>query len=206
MSDLAIFGAGGHGRVVADTALLAGYNSVTLYDDAWPSLRKSGAWHVEGDFQTLLGNLEKHDGVLVAIGNNYLRLQLEKRCFDNKISLISLCHPSAIVAKDVTMGPGSVVFAGAVIQPGAVIGRCCVVNTGANIDHDCVLENGVHICPGVTLAGGVHVGDLSWVGIGASVIQNKKIGNNVIVGAGAVVISNVPDGITVVGVPARPII
>ena len=205
MGDLAIFGAGGHGRVVADTALQIGYNSVTFYDDAWPSLKESGCWNVAGNYQALVENKGRHDGVVVAIGDNSLRLQIERKCLENKLQLISLRHPSAIVANDVTIGEGTVIFAGAVIQLGAILGKCCIVNTGANIDHDCILKDGVHICPGVNLAGGVSVGECSWVGIGATVIQNKKIGNSVIVGAGSVIISDVPDNDTVVGVPARTI-
>jgi acetyltransferase-like isoleucine patch superfamily enzyme len=54
------------------------------------------------------------------------------------------------------------------------------------------------------LAGDVRVGDRSWIGIGASVRQGVRIGDGVIVGAGAAVVSDVPDGLTVVGVPARP--
>ncbi|MNJ71095.1 UDP-N-acetylbacillosamine N-acetyltransferase [compost metagenome] len=83
------------------------------------------------------------------------------------------------------------------------IGPGSILNTGCSVDHDCVLGTAVHISPGARLAGGVKVGDLSWVGIGASVRQLVRIGSDVIVGAGAAVTTDVADAQTVVGVPAR---
>ncbi|MBL1274653.1 MAG: hypothetical protein COB30_001045 [Ectothiorhodospiraceae bacterium] len=77
------------------------------------------------------------------------------------------------------------------------------MNTAATLDHDNCLGVGVHISPGVHLAGNVGIGDRSWVGIGASVIQGCDIGHDVIVGAGAVVTKDIIDGLTVVGVPAQ---
>ena len=88
-------------------------------------------------------------------------------------------------------------------NPEASIGLGVILNTGCSIDHDCVLGDAVHISPGVRLAGGVHVGDLSWVGIGASVRQLVRIGVRVIVGAGSTVVCDVPNDLTVAGVPAK---
>jgi serine acetyltransferase len=82
----------------------------------------------------------------------------------------------------------------------------CIVNTGATIDHDCQLAEGVHVCPGTHLSGGVVVGARSWIGVGASVRQCIRIGADVTVGAGAAVVRDVADRLTVVGVPARPIV
>ena len=78
-----------------------------------------------------------------------------------------------------------------------------MINTSASIDHDCVLGECVFIAPGARLGGNVRVGDLSFIGIGASVLPGCALGRNVTVGAGAVVIGDVPDNVTVVGVPAR---
>ncbi|MBT6282943.1 MAG: acetyltransferase, partial [Phycisphaerae bacterium] len=75
--------------------------------------------------------------------------------------------------------------------------------TGATVDHDCELADGVHISPGANLGGNVTVGECSWIGIGACVKNGVTIGKNVIVGAGAAVVQDVPDNVTVVGVPAK---
>ena len=94
-------------------------------------------------------------------------------------------------------------FAEAVLQADSFVGMGSILNTGCSVDHDSQLADGVHICPGARLAGEVYVGARSWIGIGSSVIQQVRIGSDVIVGAGAAVVSDVPNQVTVVGVPAR---
>ena len=94
-------------------------------------------------------------------------------------------------------------FAQAVVQPGSRLGEGCIVNTAATVDHDCTLGAFVHISPGAHLAGGTQVGEDSWIGIGACTRQQVRIGSGVTVGAGAAVVGDVADGLTVAGVPAR---
>jgi sugar O-acyltransferase (sialic acid O-acetyltransferase NeuD family) len=203
MKRLAILGASGHGKVVADTALSAGWAEVVFFDDGWPGLQANGHWPVVGDTRSLMERLAGFDGAIVAIGRNEVRLEKTRALERAGAKLVSLVHPSAVISTHAVVGPGSVVFAGAVIQVDSRLGKACIVNTGATLDHDCTLGDAVHICPGVNLAGGVQVGDLAWVGIGSSVKQLVRIGSRVTVGAGAAVISDVADGDTVVGVPAR---
>jgi len=94
-------------------------------------------------------------------------------------------------------------MAGAVVQAGCRIGENVIVNTRASIDHDCDIEAHAHVAPGAVLSGCVHVGERAHIGAGATVIQGLTIGAGAIVGAGAVVVDGIPDGVTVVGVPAR---
>jgi len=96
-------------------------------------------------------------------------------------------------------------MAGAVLNPDVSVGAGGIINTGACVDHDCRLGEGVHVCPGVSLAGNVVVGDRAWVGIGSCVRQGVHIGRDVVVGAGATVITDIADGLTVGGTPARPL-
>jgi sugar O-acyltransferase (sialic acid O-acetyltransferase NeuD family) len=116
---------------------------------------------------------------------------------------VTLVHPAATVSRYAVIGEGTVVFAGAVVNAGARIGTAAILNTSCSIDHDCLLDDAVHISPGARLAGGVQVGDLSWVGIGASGRQLISIGQRVVVGAGSAVVSEIPDDLTVAGVPAQ---
>ena len=203
MRRLAILGASGHGKVVADTAECCGWQTVEFFDDAWPGLQTNAAWSVVGDSAALMARLADFDGVVVAIGNNRIRHAklLELRAAG--ACLVTLVHPAAIVSRYATIDHGVVIFAGAVVNAEACIGSGAILNTGCSIDHDCVLGDAVHISPGVRLAGGVHVGDLSWVGIGASVRQLVRIGERVMVGAGSAVVSDIPNDATVVGVPAK---
>jgi len=200
---LAILGASGHGKVVADTAECCGWQVIEFFDDAWPQTTRNGAWNVVGDTVLLKAALHTYDGVLVAIGNNHIRHRKLLELEEEGARICSLVHPAATVSRYALLESGSVVFAGVVVNADARIGMGAILNTGCSIDHDCVLGASVHVSPGARLAGGVRIGDLSWIGIGASVRQLVQVGSQVTVGAGTVVISDVSDLLTVAGVPAR---
>ena len=201
---LLVVGAGGHGRVVADAAAASGlWASLAFLDDRYPGLRHSGPWPVIGtvvDAKHLSGQF---DSAVVGIGNNQRRLEILALLEKLGFALPSVRHPRAAVSVHAVLGRGTVVLANASVNIGAVLGDACIVNTNASVDHDCVLEHGVHVGPGSRLAGAVRAGTMSWIGIGASVREGGVIGARAIVGAGAVVIGQVEEGRTVVGVPAR---
>lgn len=201
---LAILGASGHGKVLADIAELTGWEKIDFFDDAWPERKNNGAWQVIGDTQKLLNSLKAYDGVIVAIGNNKIRQQKLQQLESAGAKIITLIHPSATVSRYTKIGPGSVVVAGAVINPDCIIGSGVIINTCSSVGHDCTLGDAVHICPGARLAGGSEVNDRAWIGVGSSVRQLIRIGSDAIVGAGAAVVQDVLPNITVVGVPARP--
>lgn len=200
---LAIIGASGHGKVIADAAVARDGCGVVFFDDAWPGRIGAGPWLVEGRTTDLLGSLDRFDSVIIGIGDNRTRLTKLAEITSAGATVGMILHPNSVVSPYAQIGAGSVVFAGAVINVDAQLGRGVIINTGATVDHDCVLGDGVHISPGANLAGNVTVGEASWVGIGAAVKQGVAIGKNVMVAAGAVVIRDVPDGVTVMGVPAR---
>jgi sugar O-acyltransferase (sialic acid O-acetyltransferase NeuD family) len=202
MRKLAIYGAGGHGRVVADTASMLGWQGIVFYDDAWPQRQVNSIWPVIGNYENLLANLNKYDGVIVAIGSCLARLEKTRELNSLHAPIISLVHPNAFVSPNSTLGQGSVVFAGAVINIEAKVGEASIINTSATVDHDCIIAPGVHICPGANLSGGVEVGETSWIGVGSCVRHGIKIGANVMVGAGAIIVKDVPNGVTMVGVAA----
>ncbi len=191
MNRLIIIGAGGHGSVVADASAVP-----SVFIDENESMEG-----VIGKPSELHSIITDDDGVVVAIGDNRTRLAK----LDAIDQLTTVVHNNAIVSDSATLGDGTVVFAGAIINVNVKIGVGCIVNTGATVDHDCELGDGVHISPGANLGGNVRVGDCSWIGIGACVKHGVTIGNNVIVGAGAAVVQDVPDNVTVVGVPAKEI-
>ena len=201
---LAILGASGHGKVVADTALRAGWQEVVFFDDAWPELTENGAWPVIGNSKCLIERLPEFEGAVVGIGNNRIRLAKTRELIAAGAAMPTIIHPSAVVSPMARLGVGSVVFAGAVIQVDCDLGHACIVNTNASVDHDCQLDDGVHLCPGTAVAGSVTLGEGAWVGIGAAVKQLVNIGCHAVIGAGAAVVHDVPEGVTVVGVPAEP--
>ena len=205
MTRLAVAGAGGHAKVVADAALASGWSDVAFYDDNLAPHSQVGPWVVAGSISDLLAGVSPPDGVIVAVGDNAVRLELQRKLEGAGLRVVSVIHPAAVVSTHASIGAGSVILAGAVVNASACLGRGCIVNTCASVDHDCLLADGVHVSPGAHLGGGVAIGSASWIGIGASVKQGVRIGARVVVGAGGAVVSDVPDGTTVVGVPARPL-
>jgi sugar O-acyltransferase (sialic acid O-acetyltransferase NeuD family) len=205
MKRLALLGASGHGKVVADAALASDWDHVEFFDDAWPQCSRNGMWPVTGNGAALMARLREFQGVLVSIGDCSVRWDKHQALQAVGAPLVTVVHPAATVSPHATLGVGTVVMAGAVVNIDVVLGQAGIVNTGATIDHDCRIGEAVHICPGAHLSGNVHVGRCSWVGVGAAVKQGITIGELVMVGAGAVVVQAVPDAQTVVGNPARPI-
>lgn len=203
MKTLAIIGASGHGKVVADAARSIGlWQHIVFYDDAWPSKMKNGNSDIVGNTQCLFELAERPE-VIIAIGNNSLRLAKHHQMLAAGFIVATVIHPQAVVSPTVLVGVGTVVMAGAVLNSDAVVGAACIINSNAVVEHDCKLSDAVHVSPGANLAGGVVVGESSWIGIGAAVIQLTAIGKNVTVGAGAAVVNDLPDGVTAVGVPAK---
>jgi len=206
--DVVLIGAGGHGRVVLDILRAAGIHKPIGFLDADPQLTDQivGGLPVMGQIN-LLPKLkaQKVKAAIISIGDNLPRRKYFKKLLDQGFELINAIHPKSHVSPTVRMGRNIVVAAGAVICTDAHIGDSVIVNTSAVIDHECQISRTVHICPSATIAGRVQVGDESFIGMGCNIIQCLKIGANSVIGAGAVVIEDVPEGATVVGVPARVI-
>jgi len=198
---LAIVGASGHGKVVAELAELCGYD-VVFFDDGYPQKKHNEHWEVVGKFSDLLLSKNKYKDAIVAVGDNHIRTKLCNHLSDENFELPILIHPRATVSKHANIASGTVVFANAVINAFAQIGENCIINTGTIVEHDCILGAGVHLSPNAALAGGTTVGNLSWLGIASTTKQLIKIGSNSIIGANSTVIRNVPSNTTAFGSPA----
>lgn len=203
MTKCAILGASGHGKVVAEIAELNCYSQIHFFDDRWPDLVNQEHWKVLGNTQGLLNKIEMYDLIVVAIGDNSVRLNKQRMLEDAGGKFKVLIHPTAVVSKYSKIGIGSVIMANAVVNSFVSIGKSCIINTSCTVDHDCVLSDGVHISPGANLAGAVSIGESAWVGIGVQVKQLVNIGRVALIGAGSTVIKDISNNQIVVGNPAK---
>lgn len=200
--EVIIIGASGHGKVIADTVNLSGDSVIGFLDDN-PKL--------EGSFMgtPVFGGVDCFKDYakyyfVIAIGNALIREKIVNKMYG--VKWYTAIHPSAVISSvDVTIGEGTVIMANAVINAGASIGKQCIINTGAVVEHDNRLEDFVHVSVGVKLAGTVYIGKRTWVGIGVCVSNNLSICENCMIGAGAVVVKDIKESGTYIGVPARRI-
>ena len=187
-TSLYIYGNGGHAKVVADIARANGYENLIFLDD-----------NSQTKFRP---NLPKHR-IIRAIGNALIRQKLQSLVLTNGFELATLIHPTAIISNSVQIGAGSVIMPGAIINANSVIGCGVIINSGAIVEHDCFIDDFAHICPGVAIAGGVCIGKRSWIGIGSNIIQQIKIKQDITIGAGSVVVSDILEGALAYGNPCK---
>lgn len=210
MTSLLILGAGGHSKVVVETALSFIPNfDISLLDDCYssqyqcPDLRLADTRHFfiapDPTFSTRFSYAN------VAVANSFTCLFWIGNLQSFGYIFPSFIHSTVLVSFFAQTLPALFVFVQPVIQAIPFIVTVNIINTFSSIDYYSRLQYGVHICPNVALAGEVHIGLRSWIRIGSSVIQNIHIGSDFVVGAAAAVIHNIPDGVTVCGVPVRVI-
>ena len=201
ISSVYLIGGGGHSRVVRSVLCALEIPVAGILDD--DTSRYTGS--IDGI--PLLGPFDRlvdlpPRPVVIAIGDNRTRSRLADRVPWETPSLI---HPRACVDPTAVIGPGTIVMAGAIVQPGSNIGEQTIINTGASVDHDCRVGDFAHLCPGSRLAGEVSVGRGVLFGTGAVTIPGCQIGDWTVVGAGAVVICDLPAQVVAVGNPAKTI-
>ncbi len=193
-----IFGASGHGKVIASILANSNINLKGFIDDnpKGKSLMGLPVFHSK-----VMKNIPI-EKLIIAIGDNRSRKQISERLENDFFSVI---HKSAICCETIKIKNGTVVCPNAVINAETIIGAHCIINTGAIVEHDCILEDFVHISPNATIAGGVNIGEGTHVGAGAVVIPGIKIGKWVIIGAGSIIIKDIPDYAVAVGNPGKVI-
>ncbi|MGI6587882.1 MAG: acetyltransferase [Peptococcia bacterium] len=202
MAKLLILGAGGHGKVVADIALMMNkWEHIAFLDDK-EGLQEIGNIPIIGRLEDYALFKEEFQYAFIAIGKNRLRLKWFEHLSQEGFIIPTIIHPFSSISKFSKIGAGTVVMGGVVINAGTSIGNACIINTSSSIDHDCVLADAVHISPGVNVGGTVNIGQCTWVCIGSRIVNNVDIGCNAVVAAGTAVINAVPNNVLVAGVPA----
>lgn len=204
MKNLLIWGAGDQGTVTLDCAIATkAYGKIDFLEIAEKGHRDIPNHVIYREAAVQLNELfHAYDEVIVATGNNNIREQKVLQLNSMNVPMATLIHPTAVISSSAHISAGSTVLANAVINTNAFIGVGCIINTAAIIEHDCIIEDFVNVSPKAAMAGHTKVGRKTFLGIGSTIIDGIQIGQNAIVGAGSVIIRDVPPAVTVAGVPA----
>lgn len=207
---LILIGGGGHSLVVAEAALLLGHPLLGFFDDFEQAVLGAGV-----PSASRLGGISNPQPIIDLLNRNLAAqwivvigdAKVRRRAIDALAAFYdraaTIVHPAALISPTATLAKGVFVGPRAVVHTRARIGPHCIVNTGCIVEHECELSENVHSAPGSVLGGRTRVGRDTLIGIGARSLPGAKIGAHVTIGAGAMVLKEVPDHATAVGVPAR---
>ncbi len=201
--EIVIVGAGGHAKVCIELLRASGIPIAFCIGAEDSGVSCLGVPVLQGDDH--LARL-RHDGyslAFIAIGSNTVRQRLGESAKALGYDLVNAISPTAVISPSARMGKGIAVMAGVVINADSSIADLAIINTAASVDHDGFVGEAAHIAPQCGLAGNVAVGPRAFLGIGSKVIPGITIGNDVVAGAGSVIISDIAPGTRVAGVPAR---
>ena len=209
MKNLLILGAGDFGRESMWVAERMNkndfqWNLLGFVDDALAGQAVDG-YPVLGDIDWLI-QYNKPVYAVCAIGSGAVRQSIWNKLSGNpNIQPATLIDPAVIVGRDVTVAPGSIICAGTILAIAVNIGRHCIVNLNCSIGHDTVLEDFATVHPGSNLSGKVRIGTRSFAGTGTKIVQGVSVSPDVTLGAGAVVVRDLEEEGTYVGVPVKKI-
>ena len=211
MKDLIVFGASGFGREVAwlverINKFVPTWNLLGFMDDneAIHGTEINGYRVLGGT--AAVGNYP--DAYFVcAVGASRVREKIvgNLKTVNPNIRFATVIDPSVEISDLVTIGEGTIICAHTIITVNITIGNHVIINLDCTIGHDAILQDYVTLYPSVNVSGMANIGRCSELGTGMQIIQGKTVGDYSIVGAGAVVVKDIPSKCTAVGSPARPI-
>jgi UDP-perosamine 4-acetyltransferase len=196
MRPIVIVGAGGHGKVVADAVRAGDAFEVAAFADE-RALQRDGDMYLGAKVIAGEDALQRARALgiayaIAAFDDGGARLGCCERLLAHGFELVSVVHPRAIVAADVSIGPGTFIGAGAVVGAAARLGQAVIVNAGAIVEHDCFVDNGVHVEWRACLLPRAHIGGTVTIGAGAIVGKGVRIGAHARIAAGAIVAADLP--------------
>lgn len=212
MKDLIIIGASGFGREVAWLVERINKNAPTwnllgfLDDNTLLTNKSINNYPILGELSK--ASYYKDSYFICAIGSSLVRAKIVeylKTILFDKIKFATLIDPSVIISDKITIGDGSIICAGTIATVNISMGKHTIINLDCTLGHDDSLSDYVTIYPSVNISGNVNIGTCTEIGTGSQIIQGITIGEKTIVGAGSVVIRNIPSLCTAVGSPAKPI-
>lgn len=182
---LLVVGAGGHGRSVAEAALLSGqYALAGFVDDGLAVGTPIGHTSVVGSTADLSAYANLCEQVIVAIGNNALRESLVTRLVALGFELATIIHPKAIVSPSAVLGQGCAVMAGGIVGTEAVLGLGAIVNCGAVVDHHAQVHDFGHLGVNACMAGGAILGRKAWMQAGSALGYGAQVSAGTVLAPG----------------------
>ena len=201
-----LIGYSGHAYVVIDTLNASGKNVFGYCENEEKIDNPLYLKYLGSEKDEQVSVLLQKNRCFVAIGNNVIREKVYIHLNNNNITTyINAIHPSSIVSSRTKIQDLILIAPNVTINAFAEIGKGVICNSASIIEHECKIKDFAHIAPGATLAGNVSIGKRSFIGANSVIKEGVTIGNDVIVGAGSVVIKDIPDGQIFVGNPAQPI-
>lgn len=211
MKDIAIYGVGGFGREILTlikdiNRVNPQWNIIGFFDDAYPQGEIHNGIPTLGGMEVLNG-CPTDLALAVAIGTPRINKMVVDKITNPKVSFPTLIHPTVLIGDSdyVKIGKGCLICAANIITTNVMIGDFVILNLACTVGHDTVIGNHAAFMPSVNISGEVNVCECVYVGTGAKIINQIEIGQNTIIGAGAVVARSLPADCTAVGVPARVI-
>ncbi len=210
MKPLFVIGSSGHASTVLEAIELQGeYRVLGLLDSFEQKGKEKHGYPVIGAAEEAaeLAKAYACTSFFIAIGDNWKRWGMASKLMESlpSIEFATAVHPSVLISKTARVAHGCFLMAGVIVCANARIGRGCIVNTASTVNHDCMLADYASLSAGVHLGGACAIGIRSSVGLGSTVREKRLIGRDTVIGAGAVVLDDMPDEVVVYGVPAKVI-
>ena len=210
MKNIVLIGGGNQAHYTIDIINKEGkYNIIGIIDSIHDVGSNRFGYKVLGRQEDIIKLKEQYniEGGIISIGDNWARYyvssQIKKEIPNFKF--VNAIHPSVVIGDNVELGEGIVMMAGCIINPKSKIGDFTFFATGAQVDHDCDIKNYSSISAGSITGGYVTLGEFSAITLGVTVVDRLKIGKNTVIGAGSLVIKDLPDNVLVYGNPCKVI-
>jgi len=141
---------------------------------------------------------------VAAIGDTKAKERAVQEAQGIGCQFLTLIHPNVKYDRPtVVIGSGSIICAGCILTVNIIIGSHVIINLDCTVGHDCIIEDYVTISPGCHLSGHTVVRKGANLGTGVVTIEKQSIGAHSIVGAGGVVVNEIPPNVIAVGIPAK---
>lgn len=205
-----IAGAGGHSIELLEVLRSNHYRGrISFFDDV--NISETGLLFSKYKILSSAGEVVSYfmhnPDFCIGVGNPINRKFIAEKMTRLGGNLVSIISNDALIGgNDVVLGNGLNIMQAAVITSSTQIGLGSLIHINASVHHNTIIGDYCELSPGCRILGGVLMGSFVSIGSNAVVMRNITIGDGAVVGAGAVVTKNIPEGITVVGVPARKVI